>query len=245
MMKQMVVLSAVTLVVLATPALADPTFYVAANPYSGWSSTLDVPWQTAVGYFIEHDLDNFANHADIDALAFDSIVADVGLGGLGGTASTAEIFDGSWGGAARGSVYGTVYENGLLNRDAAGSTHGDIVFEFSTPVAGFGAWVYDNCGSSTESFQMIVTEVGGSTFTSTLLESGNGAVHFVEGWLGATSSVGITSVAYRVLDTNTGGAVQRSFEMDHLQLSPVPVPGAMLLGLLGLSVAGVKLRKRA
>ena len=28
-------------------------------------------------------------------------------------------------------------------------------------------------------------------------------------------------------------------------VNPVPVPGAILLGMLGLSVAGVKLRKRA
>jgi len=33
--------------------------------------------------------------------------------------------------------------------------------------------------------------------------------------------------------------------IDNVALSPVPVPGAVLLGLLGLSVAGMKLRKHA
>ncbi len=32
--------------------------------------------------------------------------------------------------------------------------------------------------------------------------------------------------------------------VDNLEVTPVPVPGAMLLGLLGLSAAGVKLRRR-
>ena len=107
--------------------------------------------------------------------------------------------------------------------------------------------MYDNNSGSPESFEMVVTEVGGAVFTSSVLESGNGNNHFVEGWLGATSSVGIESVAYRVLNTGTGlpPVVPRFFEMDHLQYSPVPVPGALLLGMLGLSLAGVKLRKHA
>ncbi len=33
--------------------------------------------------------------------------------------------------------------------------------------------------------------------------------------------------------------------LDNLQFAPVPVPGAVLLGMLGLGVAGAKLRKRA
>jgi len=229
---------------VALPAAADPTFYVAPNAYSSSSSTSDVPWQNAVGSFTELDLDNFANTTAIDTLTFGSIVANVGLGGLNGTASTAEIFAGSWGGDSNGSVYGTVYGMGLLNRDAAGKIHGEIAFEFSEPVKGFGAWVYDNSSGSAESFRMIVTEVSGSTFTSQPLESGNGIVHFVEGWLGATSATGITAVSYQVIETD-GDPILRAFEMDHLQLSPVPVPGAVLLGVLGLGAAGVRLRRHA
>ena len=231
---------------LCSVTQADPTFYVAPNAYPGWSSTLDVPWQTAVGYFLEQDLDSYSNGFDLDAMTIiGSISADVGLGGLGGTASTAEIFAGSWGGTSQGSVYGTVYNKALLNRDSSGAPHSEITAQFSTPAVGVGAWVYDNTSATAESFEMIVTEVGGATFTSTPLESGNGTGHFVEGWLGATSPVGIASVSYRVIDSVTGDPVARYFEMDHLQYSPVPVPGAILLGILGLGAAGVKLRKFA
>ncbi len=240
-MRKGIVVCLVALAVWAGPALADPTFYVAPNPYPSTSAALDVPWQTAVGSFIEEDLDGFASGTDIDALTFGSIVADVGLGGLGGTASAAEIFvSGGWGGSAE---YGTVYQSALLNRDS-GARYGDIVFAFSTPIAGFGAWLYDNNAGSDERFEMVVTEVGGAEYTSSVLDSGNGTAHFVEGWLAATSSVGITAVTYRVLGGNGEPVGNKFFEMDHLQLSPVPVPGAVLLGMLGLGVAGVKLRKR-
>jgi len=238
-MRNWMVLGMMALAVLTTPVWADPTFYVAPNSYPGWSSTLDVPWQTAVGSFWEADLDNYANGFDLDSLVMGPITVDVGLGGA---ASTAEIYAGSWSG---GAVYGTVFDKALLNRGATGGPHGEITFQFSTPVAGFGAWLFDNNQGSSESFDMIVTEVGGSTFTSSALESGNGNSHFVEGWLGATSAVGITEVSYRVLVTGGGPAAGKFFEIDHLQVSPVPVPGAVLLGLLGLSAAGWRLRRFA
>jgi len=224
---------------------ADPTFYVAPNPLGSADPTLDVAWQTAVGTFYEQDLESYASATDVDVFTIGSITIDVGLGGSGGTAPTAEIFAGGWGGASQGSVVGTVYGKALLNRDSSGVAYDEITFQFSTPAAGVGAWLYDNNGASAESFEMVVTEVGGATFTSPTLESGNGTGHHVEGWLGATSTTGIESVSYRMLDTAAGDPASVYFEMDHLQYSPVPVPGAILLGMIGLSLAGVKLRKRA
>jgi hypothetical protein len=38
---------------------------------------------------------------------------------------------------------------------------------------------------------------------------------------------------------------QYAFEFDNLAAGVVPVPGAVLLGMLGLSIAGIKLRKYA
>jgi len=223
---------------LASFATAGPTFYVAPNAYPTTSSTLDVPWQTAVGNFTEFDLDGFPKPTDLDTLTAGTVTIDVGLGGLGGPASTAEIFWGSYGG-----VYGTVDGGALLNRDAFGGPHNEITFSFSEPVVGFGAWVFDNAASSMESFEMTVTEVGGTTFTSLVLESWNGYPHFVEGWLAATSSVGITDVSFRVID-GSGDPVMSYFEIDHLQVSLIPAPGAILLGSIGVGLVGWLRRRR-
>jgi len=232
----------VVVLVFVAVAPADPAFYVNSNSYPGSSSTLDLGWQSAVGAFAEEDFeDGYASGYKIDSIIMDGIVVDIATG----TGSKAEIFGGSWGGSARGSVPGTVHGMGLLNRDETGKVLGDITFSFSTPVAGFGAWVYDNAAGSAQSFEMIVTEVGGNQFPSDVLESGNGNLHFVEGWLAATSAVGITDVSYCVLDTGSLEPIDIAFEMDHIQLSPVPVPGAVLLGMLGLGIVGMKLRKYA
>jgi len=65
---------------------------------------------------------------------------------------------------------------------------------------------------------------------------------------------GILNVSVDVLNTATGVGVVEEVYLNYSTLSgeytpyvaePVPVPGAVLLGMLGLCVAGVKLRKYA
>jgi len=48
-----------------------------------------------------------------------------------------------------------------------------------------------------------------------------------------------------MFDTAVFQSNQYAFEFDNLAVGTVPVPGAVLLGLLGLSAAGIKLRKFA
>jgi hypothetical protein len=56
----------------------------------------------------------------------------------------------------------------------------------------------------------------------------------------------LSTVAFDRIELQSGGSGGTfAFELDNLAVAPVPVPGAFLLGMLGLSVAGVKLRKRA
>jgi len=229
---------------LASTTPAATTFFVNPNPYPSWDSNLDGDWQTAVGgTFDEFDLDGYVDGSYVDSFATSfGVTVDVGLAGLGGTgpASKAEIFWGGWGGT---SEYGTVYEAGLLNRDEFGVVRSQITFDFSSPVLGVGAWVYDNGYLTQDSFKMMVTDTNGTTTTSDVLESGNGLPHFIEGFLGATSTIGITSVAYEVITTHDVYDLQ-AFELDHIQIAQIPTPGALLLGSIGIGLVGYLRRKR-
>ena len=242
--------SVVTLLALcaATTASAAPVFFVSPNSYPGSGTTNDLAWQASVGPYIEWDFDSSVpgwalTHVD-DAGA---VYVNTTLGGLGGESGNPHIYAGSWGGASAGSVYGTVYDTALINHDGLGAIHGDMVFQFTLPNAGIGAWLYDDLIESGESFVLEVTEAGGAVYTSPVLESGNGNTKFVEGFLGVTSTVGITEARFRVVDATTHEPVLRSFELDHLQIgdlvTPVPAPDAILLGSLGVGLVGY-LRRR-
>jgi len=238
---------AVFLFVVATASttLAAPTFFVSPNGYPGSGTTNDLAWQAAVGSFTEQDFDVVPAGANVVGIVDGSLYINTTLGGLGGESGNPEAFAGSWGGAANGSAYGTVFDIALLNSDAAGAIHSDFVFQFNKPVTGVGAWLYDNNVGSAESMILQITEVGGGTSTSALLESGNGNAHFVEGFLGAASTLGITEARFILVD-GQGNPVQRYFELDHLQWSqPIPAPGALLLGGIGASLVSLLRRRRS
>jgi hypothetical protein len=68
-------------------------------------------------------------------------------------------------------------------------------------------------------------------------------VNLLNDWNNLYNASGWTGLGnVRVLQNSTsgGGAAQ-----DFLYLSPVPIPGAIILGMIGLCVAGLKLRKYA
>ena len=222
-------------------ASATPVFYV--NP--GLDPSLDVTWQTAVGnQFVEFDFDDVYT---VDQLSAGNITIDVGLFDVDtlNTADVARVFYGGYSGLA-GGIYGTVFGGAILSKDTDNNAYTDITFTFSSPVSGFGAWVFDNSWSYLNSSLMTVTEVGGATSVSDILEIGNGTGHSVEGWLGVTSNVGITNVSYRVLDGNNEPDLQNCFEMDHIQVAlanPVPEPSTWLLLFLGL-IGIVQVKKK-
>lgn len=62
-------------------------------------------------------------------------------------------------------------------------------------------------------------------------------------WVGGRGTVYHYSTAGALLGSFSTGD-ERFVDGLEMELAPVPVPGAVLLGMIGLSVAGVKLRKR-
>jgi hypothetical protein len=240
-------------VAVASVASAAPSFFVSPNAYPASAGMNDLAWQSAVGPFTEWDFDGGPAGWYLLALTSGSVSVTATLGGLGGESGHPEFFAGSWGGPASGAMYGTVDQFTLLNRDwnVPPIIHSGMVFQFNAPNAGIGGWLYDDGSTSAESFVLEVTEAGGGVFTSPVLESGNGTAHFVEGFLGATSTVGITQARFRVVDATSGQAVQRPFELDHVQvgtevpvLPMIPAPGAVLLGALGAGLVGFLRQRR-
>lgn len=64
------------------------------------------------------------------------------------------------------------------------------------------------------------------------------------GFFGVSSDSPITTIRW-MSPITPGGYQQVNTGIDNVQIGVVPVPGAVLLGMFGLSVAGVKLRKYA
>jgi len=240
------ILGILMVVSAASTALAAPTFFVVPNSYPNSGVTNDLAWQTAVGSFNEWDFDDVPAGEHVASVS--GAPVSVQLGGLGGESGNPEVFAGGWD-SGGGATYGTIYQHALLNVDQQGLVHGDLVFQFAVPNAGIGAWLFDDGNLTTESFVLEVTEVGGTVYTSPVLDSGNGNANFVEGFLGVVSTAGITEARFRVVDAATGSAVGRGFELDHLQigtLNPtIPAPGAILLGTLGAGLVGWLRRRRA
>jgi hypothetical protein len=202
--------------ILSVPCLAQTTFFLSPGPSIQGST----PWANAVGsIYSVFDFESLQNGALVDDLQAGSIRVDVGLGGLNGTAPTAEIFYSSlfpqYGGAQ-----GTVFSNSLLNRDSSSLEHSRIVFEFSVPVHGVGLWVFDDLSTRINNgFVLHAVDATNTVTVSPVLDSGNGTTWAVDGFLGVVSPAGITRIEIEQLDLATGlPSIDDYFEIDTLQI---------------------------
>ena len=97
--------------------------------------------------------------------------------------------------------------------------------------------------------ELFYTTVAAGTVVSpqVTLMGGGGAAYLTApdpGGLGALNPASITNIGIRVEGLMSGAGGNPS-NPDAFHISVVPVPAAVLLGMLGLSVAGIKLRKFA
>jgi hypothetical protein len=115
------------------------------------------------------------------------------------------------------------------------SPHTTTTWQFATPQLAYGGnWNTAGPGGPGAG---IAVEINGS-WTSVGEISRNSAGAF---W-GFVSTDPFTAV---LLQSGSGSGWCETYEMDNMVYSVVPVPGAVLLGILGLGAVGVRLRKYA
>lgn len=106
---------------------------------------------------------------------------------------------------------------------------------FSVPVWSFGTYIVDNETTSPNE-DIIVTDTTGYSKVFEMPVGGANESFF----RGYRSDAPIVEAQF-IEDLSDGEGML----LDDVMFNPVPVPGALLLGIFGLSVAGMKLRKHA
>ena len=232
-MKQMKKCIFALVVVLVLAVAAPAAMWYGPTPYLQFS---DSPFSglSFISFSLEDFDDGLLNTPGVTASAgqpyvgsgrpvgfVDSVDADDGLINGVGNVGPDPLFD-SW-------VQLTATAGVTFTFDASvlGSlpTHAGIVWTDSHDSIEFEA--FDAGGVSLGSLGPVALSDG--VFNSTTAE---------DRFFGVSDPAGVWKIHIR--SSGAGG-----IEMDHLQYGVVPVPGAVLLGILGLSVVGIKLRKFA
>lgn len=241
--------------------------------YADWSWIMDVEWAPGNLLYAVHNStsDNFNfSLAKIDA-STGMVLSDTPIKNLTRTDypqwNALEYYGGklygvencSWGpNYTAGQKRGYVYETALgATGDPASATLGAFVGPYPDGALAErgGVWYASDWQSGTSSWIKTTTDPMNDNFSATV---GTTGVGYFAGWdfeadgdlLGVSWYAGFD--VYRI-DLSTGGLTKlyniKSELPDNITmlsgLSVVPVPGAVLLGVLGLGAAGMKLRKRA
>lgn len=130
-----------------------------------------------------------------------------------------------------GADFYPVSQNNVFSPDASGSPEGRLTISFDQGVYAFGTWFLDVEGD----FAVTGIKVDGVLYSFGANQSDNS-----KSFLGIVSSIPFLSadiyMAY-------GGGAENGVGIDDVKYALVPVPIAVVLGMLGLGVAGLKLRK--
>ncbi|MEX0678882.1 MAG: hypothetical protein WD063_17535 [Pirellulales bacterium] len=214
---------------LVQESRAAPTFFV----QPGLNPTLNQGWQaSAASPIFEQDFDSYPDTTALTSFPVGGYTVNVSLPNV--TPQDAVIFVASFG--PYGGQYGTVWQSSLGSFNSQ-VTDREMLFQLSAPVEGFSLWVFDDAGSTPDSFTMIVNGV-----ESSILDFNPGMTNYtVEGFLGVVDPAGITQVIVR---NQTNGL----FEIDHVEVFanavPEPTTGVLVLCAAGFLLAN-GLRRRA
>ena len=194
----------------------------------------------------------FAVQADADmweldrptALTMTNISASAG-----DTVSTLVVYDGP--GAGYPVMSGQVgFQATLLDADADGWATATIWSTTNLSAYGSG-WdgirsYVENDNQSIWGVQLFYATTGGEVNSGAFVPLAPGASTYLTaapGGLGSLDLAAITQIGIRVQGNMVGGDYPSASDTFHV--SVVPVPGAVLLGILGLGAVGIKLRKYA
>jgi hypothetical protein len=176
-----------------------------------------------------------SSNAVADIVTFDDIAEGTIPNGYAGF---------NWGqfGVAEGALHGAGYANGVVSPDNVAFNEWANVAMISDGAFNFegayltGAW---NDGLNVN----IKGYLGGAVvYDTTVVTSAYMATWFDFDYLNVDALEFTSFGGIAVPGWNGSG---EHFAMDNFTVSAVPVPGAVLLGMLGLSVAGARLRKKS
>jgi hypothetical protein len=110
------------------------------------------------------------------------------------------------------------------------SPEGILTISWTTPAYALGAWFLDVEGD----FASTGIEVGGTLYAFSANQGDNS-----QRFLGIVSTIPFTSALIHMSSAANGNGVG----IDDTTYALLPIPGAVLIGMLGLGIAGLKLRK--
>lgn len=227
-MKQLLTISAI-LFVLVGRAHADIAVY---TNQTDWATALTTPINTinwddvvvAEGAYTVISGDHYAALPGNPTLSIP--------GGSPQLSGLNIINPGPLGPASLGDHFFPVSGNNVF-ADTPPSPEGTLTISFGTPVYALGAWFLDVEGDHAGT---------GIEIDETLYAFSSNQGDQSQSFLGIVSTTPFTAANICMA---TGLDRVNGVGIDDTMFAVVPVPSAVLLGLLGLSVAGVKLRKRA